>query len=64
AIRVPLVSSNKKEGMCPWDGGNSTWGGRAKGFGTVPVCVRAQEKLGKGESILAGKGVRGVLFGS
>nr|GEU72417.1 hypothetical protein [Tanacetum cinerariifolium] len=35
------------EGYATWDGGNSTWGGRVKGFGTVPVCVRAQEKLGK-----------------
>nr|GEZ20313.1 hypothetical protein [Tanacetum cinerariifolium] len=34
-------------GYATWDGGNSTWGGRVKGFGTVPVCVHAQEKLGK-----------------
>nr|GEW28854.1 hypothetical protein [Tanacetum cinerariifolium] len=35
------------EGYATWDEGNSAWGGRVKGFGTVPVCVRAQEKLGK-----------------
>nr|GEZ16946.1 hypothetical protein [Tanacetum cinerariifolium] len=38
----------RERGCATWDGGNSTWEGRAKGFGIVPVCVRAQEKLGRG----------------
>nr|GEW81732.1 hypothetical protein [Tanacetum cinerariifolium] len=29
-----------------WDGGKGTWGGRAKVFGTVHVCVRVQEMAG------------------
>nr|GFD13015.1 hypothetical protein [Tanacetum cinerariifolium] len=45
AIRVMLVSSIRKGGAAMWDGGKSTWGGRAKGFGTVPVCVRIQERV-------------------
>nr|GEU75306.1 zinc finger, CCHC-type [Tanacetum cinerariifolium] len=32
-----------KEGCASWDGGKGIWGGREKGFGTVPVCVRVQE---------------------
>nr|GEW41531.1 hypothetical protein [Tanacetum cinerariifolium] len=36
------------EECATWDGSKGTWGGRAKGFGTIPVCVRTQEKLGKG----------------
>nr|GEZ47719.1 F-box domain, leucine-rich repeat domain, L domain-like protein [Tanacetum cinerariifolium] len=31
------------EDAATWDGGKGTWGGREKGFGTVPVCVRVQE---------------------
>nr|GEX40005.1 putative reverse transcriptase domain-containing protein [Tanacetum cinerariifolium] len=34
-----------------WDGGKFTWGGRAKVFGTVPVCVRVQERAGGPEII-------------
>nr|GEZ85782.1 hypothetical protein [Tanacetum cinerariifolium] len=47
------------EGCDTWDGGKGTWGGRAKGFGTVPMCVRTQEKAGEGVVVLAGKGVVG-----
>nr|GEY75809.1 hypothetical protein [Tanacetum cinerariifolium] len=36
----------RKKGCATWDGGKSTWGGRARGFGTVPVCVRVQERAG------------------
>nr|GEY44168.1 hypothetical protein [Tanacetum cinerariifolium] len=43
------------EECATWDGGKGTWGGRAKGFGTAPVCVHAQEKLGEGVVVLAGK---------
>nr|GEW42297.1 hypothetical protein [Tanacetum cinerariifolium] len=40
-----------------WDGVKSTWGGRARGFGTVPVSLGVQEIVwGRGE-FLAGKGV-------
>nr|GEY73966.1 hypothetical protein [Tanacetum cinerariifolium] len=34
------------EGLATWDGGNSTWGGWARGIGTVPVCVSVQERAG------------------
>nr|GFC90734.1 hypothetical protein [Tanacetum cinerariifolium] len=37
-----------KKGCDTWDGSKGTWGGRARGFGTVPVCVRVQEKAGEG----------------
>nr|GFC30230.1 hypothetical protein [Tanacetum cinerariifolium] len=40
----------REESLATWDGGNITWGGRVGALGTVPVCVRAQEKLGKGFS--------------
>nr|GEV76175.1 reverse transcriptase domain-containing protein [Tanacetum cinerariifolium] len=49
AIRVPWCRPIRNEGCATWDGGKSTWGGRAKGFGTVLVCVRVQEKAGEGE---------------
>nr|GEX47232.1 hypothetical protein [Tanacetum cinerariifolium] len=35
-----------KEGCASWDGGKGTWGGQARVFGTVPVCVRVQERAG------------------
>nr|GFA79689.1 hypothetical protein [Tanacetum cinerariifolium] len=44
-----------KEDAATWDGGKSTWGGRAMGFGTVPVCVRIQGRAGEGVVLLAGK---------
>nr|GFA29356.1 hypothetical protein [Tanacetum cinerariifolium] len=37
-----VLSPQRKENATTWDGGKSTWGGRAGGFGTVPVCVRVQ----------------------
>nr|GEY18410.1 hypothetical protein [Tanacetum cinerariifolium] len=33
-----------KEDAATWDGGKSTWGGRARGFGTVSVCMRDAER--------------------
>nr|GEV38411.1 copia protein [Tanacetum cinerariifolium] len=41
------MTGNLKE-IIPEDGGKGTWGGRAKVFGTVPVCVRVPEKAGEG----------------
>nr|GEZ60987.1 hypothetical protein [Tanacetum cinerariifolium] len=47
----------RKEEIASWDGGKSTWGGRVRVFGTVPVSLGAQEiAWGRGE-FLAGKGV-------
>nr|GEV21420.1 reverse transcriptase domain-containing protein [Tanacetum cinerariifolium] len=62
AIRVPLVSSNKKEGMCHVGWGNSTWGGRARVLCTVLVCVRVQERAGGEGRVLARRFVKGALF--
>nr|GEX95505.1 ribonuclease H-like domain-containing protein [Tanacetum cinerariifolium] len=43
------------ESLATWDEGNSTWGGRAKGYGTVPVWCRCTgECVGDG-LFLAGK---------
>nr|GFA46396.1 hypothetical protein [Tanacetum cinerariifolium] len=39
----------RKKGCTTWDGGKSTWGDRARGFGTVLVCVSVHEKDGEGE---------------
>nr|GEU88907.1 non-lysosomal glucosylceramidase-like isoform X2 [Tanacetum cinerariifolium] len=45
----------RKKGCATWDGGNSTWGGRVRVFGTVLVSLGAQEiAWGRGE-FLAGK---------
>nr|GEV39020.1 hypothetical protein [Tanacetum cinerariifolium] len=57
--RVVLAGKTGLEGYDTWDGGKGTWGGRAKGFGTVLVCVCTQEKAGEGVVVLAGKGVVG-----
>nr|GEV02175.1 hypothetical protein [Tanacetum cinerariifolium] len=35
------------EGCDTWDGGKGTWGGRAKGFGTTPVCAYTGEGWGR-----------------
>nr|GEY02167.1 hypothetical protein [Tanacetum cinerariifolium] len=51
------------EGLATWDGGKVTWGGRVRVYGIVPVCVYAQEIAGGEGWVLAGKWVRGVLFG-
>nr|GEU90385.1 hypothetical protein [Tanacetum cinerariifolium] len=40
----------RKEEIASWDGGKSTWGGRVRVFGTVPVSLGAQEiAWGRGE---------------
>nr|GFA51122.1 hypothetical protein [Tanacetum cinerariifolium] len=35
-----------KEEAATWDGGKSTWGGRARDFGTIPVSLGTQEIAG------------------
>nr|GFB78257.1 hypothetical protein [Tanacetum cinerariifolium] len=45
----------RKEEIASWDGGKSTWGGRVRVFGTVPVCVRIQERAGEPEMPLKKK---------
>nr|GEZ99547.1 hypothetical protein [Tanacetum cinerariifolium]GFC45723.1 hypothetical protein [Tanacetum cinerariifolium] len=44
-----------KEDASTWDGGRSTWGGRARGFRTVPVNLGAQEIVW-GRGCFRGKG--------
>nr|GEW70887.1 RNA-directed DNA polymerase, eukaryota, reverse transcriptase zinc-binding domain protein [Tanacetum cinerariifolium] len=51
----------RKEGCATWDGGNSTWGGRVRVFGTVLVCVRVQERAGGEGRVLAGRVVKGTV---
>nr|GEV84265.1 putative reverse transcriptase domain-containing protein [Tanacetum cinerariifolium] len=48
AIRVLIDRPMRLESLATWDGGNITWGGRVGVYGTVPLCVYAQEGLGKG----------------
>nr|GFA03037.1 hypothetical protein [Tanacetum cinerariifolium] len=50
--------NRKQRGCATWDGGNITWGGRARVLGTVPVCVGVQEKAYGGEGVLAGRVVK------
>nr|GEZ94849.1 hypothetical protein [Tanacetum cinerariifolium] len=50
-----LCRPMRKKGCATWDGGKGTWRGRAKGFGTVSVCVRVQESENGGGVVLAGK---------
>nr|GEY93776.1 hypothetical protein [Tanacetum cinerariifolium] len=45
-IRVHWCRPMRKEEITSWDGGKSTWEGRVRVFGTVPVCVGVQEKSG------------------
>nr|GEW43136.1 hypothetical protein [Tanacetum cinerariifolium] len=52
------------EECAPWDGSNSTWGGRGVAFGIVPVCVRVQERAGEEGLILAGRCSRPMRFES
>nr|GEZ99820.1 integrase, catalytic region, zinc finger, CCHC-type, peptidase aspartic, catalytic [Tanacetum cinerariifolium] len=52
----------RKKGCATWDGGNSTWGGWAKGFGTILVCVSVQEMVYGGGSLLAGKVVQIIMW--
>nr|GEW22703.1 reverse transcriptase domain-containing protein [Tanacetum cinerariifolium] len=56
AIRVLLDRPIGLEECAMWDGGNSTWGGRVRVFGTVPVCVSVQEIAGEGVVVFGGKG--------
>nr|GEV06553.1 hypothetical protein [Tanacetum cinerariifolium] len=51
----------RNEGCATWDRGNSTWGGRVRVFGTVPVCVSVQEMVYGGGSLLAGKVVKATV---
>nr|GEU82250.1 hypothetical protein [Tanacetum cinerariifolium] len=51
-----------KLGDCAtWDGGKTTWGGRVEAMGIVPVCVCAQEGLGRGWCVLVGKTGKGTV---
>nr|GFB11677.1 hypothetical protein [Tanacetum cinerariifolium] len=43
-----------------WDGGKGTWGGRAKGFGTVPVVLGAHEIVWGNGVKMEGKCVEGL----
>nr|GEW28373.1 hypothetical protein [Tanacetum cinerariifolium] len=51
----------RKEGCATLDGGNSTWRGRVRVFGTVLVCVRTQERAGGEGRVLAGRVVKGTV---
>nr|GEZ49236.1 hypothetical protein [Tanacetum cinerariifolium] len=62
AIRVLLDRPIGLGECATWDGGKGTWGGRAKGFGTVPVCVSVQEMAGGEGRVLAGMVVKGAMF--
>nr|GEV18359.1 hypothetical protein [Tanacetum cinerariifolium] len=39
----------RNKDFATWDGGKGTWGGRDKGFGTVPVLLGVREDLGIAE---------------
>nr|GEU40546.1 hypothetical protein [Tanacetum cinerariifolium] len=54
AIRVHWCRPIRKEEIASWDGGNSTWGGQVRVFGTVPVYVRVQERARGEGRVLAG----------
>nr|GEX43364.1 reverse transcriptase domain-containing protein [Tanacetum cinerariifolium] len=51
----------RKEGCATWDGGNCTWGGQARVFGTVSVCASVQEMAGGEGRVLAGRFVEGTM---
>nr|GEW02519.1 ribonuclease H-like domain-containing protein [Tanacetum cinerariifolium] len=51
----------RNEGCVTWDGGNSTWGGRARVIGTVPVCMSVQEMVYGGRDVLARKLVKATV---
>nr|GEZ88146.1 hypothetical protein [Tanacetum cinerariifolium] len=44
----------RKKGCATWDGSNSTWGGRVRVFGTVPMCLGVQERAGGEGRVLTG----------
>nr|GEU63892.1 reverse transcriptase domain-containing protein [Tanacetum cinerariifolium] len=48
-------SSEEFEGLSSWDLDKTTWGGRFKLFGTVPVCCNCTGKVNGGGLVLAGK---------
>nr|GEW76521.1 DNA-directed DNA polymerase [Tanacetum cinerariifolium] len=50
-----LQARFREKDAATWDGGKGTWGGRARVFGTVPLCVCVQERAGEGVVLLAGK---------
>nr|GEY81534.1 hypothetical protein [Tanacetum cinerariifolium] len=50
-----------KKGCATWDGGNSTWGGRVRVFGTVSMCLGVQERAGCEGRVLAGRVVKGTV---
>nr|GEX40033.1 hypothetical protein [Tanacetum cinerariifolium] len=58
AIRVKLVRPIGLEECAMWDWGKGTWGGQGVAFGTVPVCVRVQERAGEEGLILVGMVVK------
>nr|GEZ37856.1 hypothetical protein [Tanacetum cinerariifolium] len=48
-VRLAYSPTATDTGDCAtWDGGKTTWGGRVKAMGIVPVCVCAQESWGEG----------------
>nr|GEY37836.1 hypothetical protein [Tanacetum cinerariifolium] len=51
----------REKGCATWDGGNSTWGGRVRVLGTVPVVLGAQEIDGDEGRVLAGMVVKGTV---
>nr|GFB10322.1 hypothetical protein [Tanacetum cinerariifolium] len=51
----------REEEITTWDGGRSTWGGRARGFGTVPVFMRVQERARGEGRVLVGRFVEGTV---
>nr|GEY47421.1 hypothetical protein [Tanacetum cinerariifolium] len=52
----------RKEGCASWDLGKRTWGGRERGFGTVPVWCRCTGS-GVGDGVvLAGKWVEVTVW--
>nr|GEW80319.1 retrovirus-related Pol polyprotein from transposon TNT 1-94 [Tanacetum cinerariifolium] len=60
AIRVHWCRPMRKEEFATWDGGNGTWGGWVRVFGTVPVSLGAQEiAWGRGR-FLAGRFVKAL----
>nr|GEZ64900.1 hypothetical protein [Tanacetum cinerariifolium] len=64
AIRVHWCRPIRKEEIASWDGGKSTWGGRVRVFGTVPVCVRVQERAREGVVVFGGKRSCSYCLGS
>nr|GEZ14232.1 retrovirus-related Pol polyprotein from transposon 17.6 [Tanacetum cinerariifolium] len=52
AICVLIDRPMRLESLATWDGGNITWGGRVRVYGTVPICVSVHRKgWGRGTRI-------------